>query len=312
MPGVRDVALTSALPLEGWGYGMWFQVVGAKFLDISNRPSCFFKMVAPSYFRTLGIRLNKGRFLSPNDLKGTPPVAVINETMAKKYFANENPLGKSILVQEIAFAQTKLGPEIPWEVVGVVADEKVGGLGSNNDYNPGMYVPIEQSPHLPVDRHSGSEGINAPAALHPRSIHPVNKDQVIDNMKTLMEIMRNPSRARGSGRFLWHLRFGRAASLRRLGFTASSPIRSLSARGRSTFAGARCGSRRYSDARPARCDDADSDRPCPWDCRALCLARSLSSMLFDTGQYDPATMIGVAASLALVALLAALFPREGP
>jgi hypothetical protein len=50
---------------------------------------------------------------------------VINETMAKRYFKGEDPVGKRILIQQIIPGQPALGPEIPWEVVGVVADEKV-------------------------------------------------------------------------------------------------------------------------------------------------------------------------------------------
>jgi putative ABC transport system permease protein len=61
VPGVRDVALTSALPMRGWGYGMPFQIAGRAFVDRAHRPSCFFKMVSPSYFRALGMRLRKGR-----------------------------------------------------------------------------------------------------------------------------------------------------------------------------------------------------------------------------------------------------------
>ena len=72
-------------------------------------------------------------------------MAVINETMARKYFANEEPLGQRILVQEIVPGKAQLGPEIPWEVIGVVADEKVSNLDDTRD-NPGMYVSNEQSP----------------------------------------------------------------------------------------------------------------------------------------------------------------------
>jgi putative ABC transport system permease protein len=145
LPGVRDVAVTSALPMQGWGYGMPFQIAGRPMVDRANRRACFFKMVSPSYFRTLGMKLRKGRGLGDHDLKGTPPVTVINETMAKKYFPGKEPVGERILIQEIVPGKTQLGPEIPWEVVGVVADEKVSNLGDRSD-NPGVYVSNEQSP----------------------------------------------------------------------------------------------------------------------------------------------------------------------
>ena len=50
LPGVRNVALTSVLPLEGWGYGMPFQIAGQPLVDMAHRPACFFKMVSPGYF----------------------------------------------------------------------------------------------------------------------------------------------------------------------------------------------------------------------------------------------------------------------
>ena len=82
-------------------------------------------MVSPSYFRALGMKLRKGRPLGEHDAKGGQPVTVINETMVRLYFKDEEPIGKRILVQEIVPGKTQLGPEIPWEIVGVVADEKV-------------------------------------------------------------------------------------------------------------------------------------------------------------------------------------------
>src|ERR1035437_6893773 len=124
LPGVRDVALTSALPMQGWGNGMPFQRADKPMVDRANRRGCFFKMVSPSYFRALGMKVRKGRPLGEHDAKGAPPVTVINESMARLYFKDEEPAGKRILVQEIVPGKTQLGPEIPWEVVGVVADEK--------------------------------------------------------------------------------------------------------------------------------------------------------------------------------------------
>ena len=119
VPGVRDIATTAALPLQGWSDGMPFLIKGRPFVDVANRPSCGFKPVSPSYLAALGMRLVKGRWLAESDAPGTPPVTVINETMAKRYFKNEDPVGKLILIQQIIPGQPALGPEIPWQVVGV-------------------------------------------------------------------------------------------------------------------------------------------------------------------------------------------------
>jgi putative ABC transport system permease protein len=197
LPGVRDVALTRALPMQGWGYGMPFQIANRPFVDRANRPPCYFKMVSPSYFRALGMKLKKGRLLEDGDVKDTPPVAVINETMARKYFANQEPLGQRILIQEIMPGKARLGPEIPWEVVGVIADEKVSNLNDTRD-NPGMYVSNEQSPAF-------GQALVIRAAMDPsrleqavrRAIHAVDKDQPLSEMQTLEQIK---SESMASGR----------------------------------------------------------------------------------------------------------------
>jgi len=312
VPGVRDVALTSALPLEGWGYGMWFQVVGAKFLDPSNRPDCYFKMVDPAYFHTLGIRLTKGRLLSPHDLKGTPPVAVINETMAKRYFANEDPVGKSILVQEIAFAQTKLGPEIPWEVVGVVANEKVGGLGSSNDSSPGMYVAIDQSPQTfqSIVVRGKTESSLLQRSIRD-AIRRVNKDQVVDSMKTLEQLKVESV----AGERFRSILMGIFASVALLlaaiglyGVISYSVVQRTREIGIRAALGANPGDIRALVLRGAMSLTALG--LALGIAGALGFDRLLSSMLFETGQYDPLTLAGVAALLALVALLACLIPAR--
>jgi putative ABC transport system permease protein len=311
-PGVRDVALTSALPLEGWGYGMPFQIVGAKPLDAANRPACFFKMVGPTYFRTLGIRLTKGRLLNEHDLKGSVPSTVINETMAKKYFANENPVGKRILVEEIAFAQTKLGPEIPWEVVGVVADEKVEGLGSDNDRDPGMYVPIDQSPQTGQSIVVRGE-TNSPLLQRAirDAIRGVNKDQVVDNMKTLEEIKVESVAGERFRSILMGVFAAVALLLAAIGLygvISYSVVQRTREIGIRTALGANPGNIRGLVVRGAMTLTALG--LVLGVAGALGLAQVLSSMLFNTGKYDPATFAAVAGVLVLVALLACLIPAR--
>ena len=186
LPGVTGVALTSALPMRGWGYGMPFQIADKENVDRANRKACYFKMVSPSYFRTLGMHLLKGRSLADTDVHGAPPVAVINDALARKYFPDTNPLGKRILVQEIVPGKTQLGGEIPWEVVGVAADEKVGGLDDKPENNPGMYVSTEQSatygPAVLV--RSAMDTALLREAIR-KAVREISPDQPIPDMKTL-------------------------------------------------------------------------------------------------------------------------------
>ena len=61
VPGVRETAMTSALPLQGWGYGVPYSIADRESVDPVNRPQAFFKIVSPSYFDALGIKLLAGR-----------------------------------------------------------------------------------------------------------------------------------------------------------------------------------------------------------------------------------------------------------
>jgi putative ABC transport system permease protein len=310
VPGVRDVSMTSAAPMDGWGYGMPFQIVGAKPLDVANRPDCFFKMVGWTYFRTLGIRLTRGRLLDEHDVHGSPPVAVINETMAKKYFAGENPVGKRILVEEIAFAQTKLGPEIPWEVVGVIADEKVGSLGNDNSNNPGMYVPNDQSPqtYQSIVVRGKTESKLLQASIRD-AIRGVNRDQVIVGLKTLDQAKEESMAGQRFRSILMGIFASTALLLAAIGLygvISYSVVQRTREIGIRTALGANPGNIRSLVLRGAMTLTAIG--LVIGVGAAFGLAQFLSSMLFNTGKYDPLTFAAVAAVLALVALLACLVP----
>jgi putative ABC transport system permease protein len=311
LPGVRDVALTSALPMQGWGYGMPFQIAGKPIVDRANRKACFFKMVSSSYFKALGMQLNKGRGLSDRDGKGAPPVTVINETMARKYFANEQPIGRRILVQEIVPGKTALGPEIPWEIVGVVKDEKVGNLDDTND-NPGMYVSNEQSPvfYQALVVRAAMNPLQLERALND-AVHQINKDQALTDVKTLEQI-KTESMASNRLQSLMLGVFAAVALLlsaigiygvisysvvqrtheigirAALGASASNVLGLVLKRGM-LMAGIGLGLGLFG---------------------ALGLTRLLATLLFGVGARDPITISGVVVILATVALVACYVPAR--
>jgi putative ABC transport system permease protein len=144
VPGVREAAFSCAPPMQGSCYGMPMQVAGRPLVDRATRTGGFFKVVSPSYFSTLGIRMIKGRPLSDRDVKNAPPALVMNERLARQHFPTEDPIGQHILIQEIVPGKTELGPDISWEIVGVIGDEKIGGPA--DDRSAGVYVSNEQSP----------------------------------------------------------------------------------------------------------------------------------------------------------------------
>ncbi|HLY63532.1 MAG TPA: ABC transporter permease [Terriglobia bacterium] len=186
VPGVGDIATAGALPLEGWPDGMPFLIEGRPSVDVANRPACGFKPVSPSYLSALGMQLVKGRWLAETDTAAALPVTVINKSMAERYFKDEDPIGKRILIEQIIPGQPALGPEIPWQVVGVVADEKVDSLDSSS---AGLYVSYKQSPTTRTAL--VVRGAIDPAHLVKAieaAIWQLNKNQAIDNIKTLEQI----------------------------------------------------------------------------------------------------------------------------
>jgi putative ABC transport system permease protein len=188
VPGVRTTAITSALPLQGWGYGVPYSIANREVRDAANRRPAFFKIVSPSYFDALGIKLSAGRVLSDGDIAGRPPVALINETLAKREFPDEDPIGQRILVREVVPGKTDYGPQIAWEIVGVIAGEKITGLG--DEISAGMYVSNQQSPTYGID-------LIVRANVPPRTlgkairsaIDSVNRDQALDDVRTLEQIV---------------------------------------------------------------------------------------------------------------------------
>lgn len=312
LPGVDVVAFTSTLPLQGWGWGMPFQVLGTKSVDNGSRPSCFVNMVTPSYFKALGLRLRKGRFLGDRDRKGAPLAIVINEALAKRYFNSTDPIGKQLGVQQINYAYGRLGAEVPWQVVGVVNNEKMGEMTGSDDDNPGFYVSIEQVPvhDLALVVHSILPSASVEQSIV-NSIHDVNRDQAVEDLTTLDHIKERsiePDRLRfsllsifsGAALFLAAMGLYGAIALSVTQRTREIGIRSaLGATYRNilsmvirkgimiTIIGLSLGV-----------------------ASAVVLARLLSTMLFNVTAYDPLSIVLVVLILLFTALLASYFPAR--
>jgi putative ABC transport system permease protein len=312
VPGVRDVALTSVLPMEGWSWGTQFQVVGSKVVDISLRPVCFEKIVTPSYFRTLGIKLVSGRTLTEQDVKGSAPSIVINSAMARKYFPTTDPIGKRILAQEIIFGTNSVGADIPWEIVGVVADEKIGGLSESNDRNPGYYVSIEQSPvnglALVVRGNLRPEAFEHSIAS---AVHNVDRDQVLEDMKTLDKLK---DESLGSDRLRSALVSIFASMALILAAIGLYGVISYSVVQRTREIGIRVAL----GASPRKIAELVIRNGLALTlfglvvgiAGAIGLARFLSSVLFEVSSYDPLVLGTVVVILSVTALFACLIPAR--
>jgi putative ABC transport system permease protein len=146
IPGVTLAAAGSGAPMEGDGSILRFHIDGDKAaVGIGDRGILEHLSVTPDYFRVTGMSLVRGRGPLASDNATTPPVAVINETLARKQFGNADPIGRRIFldgdVNQSAVVDTQ-GPAL--EIVGVVRDIKEYGLFQ---ITPQMiYVPMAQDP----------------------------------------------------------------------------------------------------------------------------------------------------------------------
>jgi len=136
LPGVRSAAIASDVPLLGNPiYIMRFE--GRPPVTPSQAPVVNYFSVTPGYLATMGMRLLRGRWISERDLAGTPPVAVVNQTLVDRYFPHEDPIGKRM---EVAFST----PPDWREIVGVVADVRSAGLDQESPVQ--VYAAYFQKP----------------------------------------------------------------------------------------------------------------------------------------------------------------------
>jgi putative ABC transport system permease protein len=145
LPGVSAASASEGMPLQGVNFGMPFQIAGKPNIeDPSARPGAGFSMVTPQYFKTFGMSMERGRSFTDQDVAGAVPVAVVNEAFVKKFLSGVDPLTQTILVEQLIPGIAKLGPPIPWQIVGVYRNVRNGG--PRGDGFPEMDVPFAQSP----------------------------------------------------------------------------------------------------------------------------------------------------------------------
>ncbi len=139
LPGARSAAVTTGLPMSGSGGTITFNISGRPPKGPEEYKQAGYRAVSAGYFDTLGIPLRRGRGLSERDREGAPAVAVINESMARQYFANADPIG-----QRFAIGTEPDAESVFFEIVGVVGDVKQSfEAGAKAEY----YLPYAQYPH---------------------------------------------------------------------------------------------------------------------------------------------------------------------
>lgn len=140
MPGVEAVAATCCVPLQG-GYGLPFIIAGRP-LEGPQHGGGGWRSMSAGYFETFRIPVVRGRAFTDRDDASAPPVAIINETMARQFWPDADPLVDRLIIGRGVMREFASEPER--QIIGIVGDTRDGGL--NNDPGPMMFIPQAQVP----------------------------------------------------------------------------------------------------------------------------------------------------------------------
>ena len=298
IPGVVAAGFIQFLPLQDWNWTSHFTIDGRPPETPAGQPVAELRYVTPGYFRAMGIPLRKGRGLTDHDTSDAPPVILINEALARRFFPNEDPIGR----------HTDRGT-----IAGVVGDVRQIGLG--HAPAPEIYYPVAQN----VAQTDSGLSLVVSAKLPPEklvsavraAIHQVEPTQVVFNIKTMKRVIADSL----SDVYLYLWLIGLFAALALVlamagiygvvSYTASQRTHEMGIRVALGAAAAdlfRMVLRRTLVLAGAGVMLGIAG--------ALAVTRVLAKFLFDVKPTDPATFAAVAVLLGCVAILAGLIPAR--
>ena len=304
-PGLRDSALAAPLPMDRQGEANFeFTIVGNPPLPPGKSTTADYATVSPDYFRVMRVPLLRGRFFSEQDSPSNPKVAIISETLARRYFPNQDPIGRQM---RFGFPPNS---NVSREIVGVVGD--VRDVALSRKPGPMMYVAFAQAPLYGgevVVRSSLSP--SSVAAGIRRAVHSIDKDLPVTDVESFPDAL-GASVAQERFRTLLLSSFSAIALI--LAAVGIFGVISYWASRRTHEIGIRMalGSTpgrilRLVLGESAKLVFAGLGVGLP---AALVLARFLSSLLYGIRPSDPLTFIAVALILTGVALLACYIPAR--
>ncbi len=179
LPGVEAAGVINLLPMQNWGWNSDFQIEGRTPFPPGKAPLVENRTVTPDYFRAMGIPLVAGRFLNDQDNAQSERVTLINQTFARRFFANEDPIGKRINVGGGGWTT----------IVGVVGDVKQAGLTNLvrvEHYSPHAQVQISNTMALVVRASSDPTALAAAIRSETQAIDPA---QPVFNIKTMETVI---------------------------------------------------------------------------------------------------------------------------
>jgi len=189
MPGVESAGMITILPPLG-AVSVSFSVVGQPVPSEGDRPHLGFNEVSPDFFRTMRIPLLKGRYLDQRDTENAPWAIVINESMAKKYLPNVDPIGRQLLLR---YEPDRVNEDRPRQIVGMVADVKHIGIGGMHAlfYESYMQYPAHLYGTLVIRTSSDVRAHEADLTASVKQVvREMDADQPVTDISTMDEVLR--------------------------------------------------------------------------------------------------------------------------
>ncbi|HJW98522.1 MAG TPA: ABC transporter permease [Terriglobales bacterium] len=302
IPGVVDAAWSDALPFTGQGGSSSFDVQGRPTAPGDPGPHANTRAISAGYFRTMRIPIVRGREFTPEDRASTEKVAIVDETLARQYFPNQDPLG-----QHLSFGAKEL-----YTIVGLVKHARISSLDS--DSSEGInYLNIAQNPDLSaslVIRTTLSNPLQLRGAIE-WAIRRVDPNEPVYDLRAMDEWVNNSLVSR---RFLVILLSAFAALSLFLSVLGLYGVVTYMVKMRVREIGVRMalGAQRADVRMMVLKSGAELAviGSVLGIIGTFIAGRALSSLLFQVSLYNPATLLSTSVLLGLVVLLASYLPAR--
>jgi len=189
LPGVEAVGLVDNLPLSGGGSHEPIAIEGQPVLPMSEQPEVDVRVISAGYMSAMRTPIVRGRDFNDSDVMGRPAVALISQSMANRFWPNQDPIGKHLTIT--------FEPSASREIIGIVKDVKLDGLNETRP-NATLYTPITQVyPEAGAAWRSFGMTLVARAQGNPNNlvasitnaIHQIDPDRPVLDVKTMEDVV---------------------------------------------------------------------------------------------------------------------------
>jgi putative ABC transport system permease protein len=177
LPGVQSVGTTTQLPMRGGG-DTYFKIEGRPFADPKQQVTALNPEISQDYLKAMGIALVKGRNFTEQETKEQPRTVIINETFARDYFLDEEPLGKRLIIDE--------GEPLSCEIIGVARNVKQFSLSSQSIAT--MYMPRIGIGRATLVVRTSGDPLALVSAVRD-AVQAVDKDQPVASVQSMEQIL---------------------------------------------------------------------------------------------------------------------------